>query len=117
MITNVMAQIKTLAKWYRNSANSKWSSLWEGNVTLMDKMMSSVSQLLPRSWQGSIVEAFLGAVGTSLNALWEMNNVKAQLQMLEDEDEDYGQRKRERARAQEDKESPLMEESVLKPIF
>ena len=83
----------------------------------MDKMMSSVSQRLPRSWQGSIVETFLGAVRTSLNALWEMNNVKAQLQMLEDEDEDYGQRKRERARAQEDKESPLMEESVLKPIF
>ena len=49
------------------------------------KMMSSVSQRLPRSWQGSIVETFLGAVRTSLNALWEKNNVQAQLQMLEDE--------------------------------
>ena len=82
-----MAKIKTLAKWYSNSANStEWSSLWDGNVTLMDKMMSSVSQRLPRSWQGTISEVFLGAVRTSLNALWEKNNVQAQLQMLEDEE-------------------------------
>ena len=60
LIVNVMAKIKTLAKWYSNSANStEWSSLWDGNVTLMDKMMSSVSQRLPRSWQGSIAEVFL----------------------------------------------------------
>ena len=51
----------------------------------MDKMMSSVSQRLPRSWQGPIAEVFLEAVRTSLNALWEKNNVQAQLQMLEDE--------------------------------
>ena len=37
LIVNVMAKIKMLAKWYSNSANStEWSSLWEGNVTLMD---------------------------------------------------------------------------------
>ena len=87
LIVNVMAKIKTLAKWYSNSANStEWSSLWDGNVTLMDKMMSSVSQRLPRSWQGTISEVFLGAVRTSLNALWEKNNVQAQLQMLEEEE-------------------------------
>ena len=48
--------------------------------------MSSVSQRLPRSWQGTISEVFLGAVRTSLNALWEKNNVQAQLQMLEEEE-------------------------------
>ena len=50
------------------------------------KMMSSASQRLPRSWQGSIAEVFLGAVRTSLGALWEKNNVQAQLEMLEDEE-------------------------------
>ena len=70
LIVNVMAKIKTLAKWYSNSANStEWSSLWDGNVTLMDKMMSSVSQRLPRSWQGSIPEVFL-----SRPPLWEKNS-------------------------------------------
>ena len=99
-----MARIKTLAKWYSNSANS---SEWEENVTLMDKMMSSVGQHL--NWQGSIAE--VGLSGTSLNALWEKNDVQAQLQMLEDED--YEQREREREE-EEDEESPLMEESVLR---
>ena len=60
------------------------------------KMMSSVSQRLPRSWQGSIVETFLGAVRTSLNALWEKNNVQAQLQMLEEEEYDKRERRRMR---------------------
>ena len=37
LIANVMAKIKTLAKWYSNSAKStEWSFLLEGNVTLMD---------------------------------------------------------------------------------
>ena len=49
-------------------------------------MASSQSQRMPQSAQGSIAEVFLGAVRTSLNALWEKINVQAQLQMLEEEE-------------------------------
>ena len=61
--------------------------MWDGRVTLIYKVMSSVSQLLPRKWQGSIVDGFLSGPPC---ACWlcygRGKNVGAELQMLEDED-------------------------------
>ena len=49
-------------------------------------MTSSVGQRSAKKLAGVDRGGFLGAVRTSLNALWEKNNVRAQLQMLEDEE-------------------------------
>ena len=82
IISDCMSKIKMLAEWY--SANSTdWSSIWEGDVTLLDKLIASVSERLPRNWQKPIRDTFVGAVKSYMKASWEKTIVKENLESLE----------------------------------
>ena len=91
LIVNVMAKIKTLAKYYSSNAKStELSSFCRKGTSI--KWIQDDEQREPASCQE--IDRTSADRGGLLPGppLWEKNNVQAQLQMLEDEE--YEQRER-----------------------
>ena len=55
-----MSKIKMIKEWY--GAEWEGASLWEGQTTLKDKLLHSVSSRLPSCWSDAMREAFLNSL-------------------------------------------------------